>query len=45
MQHTMKGAIEEELNMVFYALFLCICTVIFGLFLKKVGGGENGRKE
>ena len=29
----------------FYALFSCICTVVFGRFLKDVGGGKNVRKE
>ena len=29
----------------FYALFSCICTVIFVRFLKSVEGGENVRKE
>ena len=28
-----------------YALFSCICTVIFGRFLKDVGGGKNVHKE
>ena len=34
-----------EVSLHLYALFSCICTVVFGRFLKDVGGGENVRKE
>ena len=37
--------IDHEKMTIIYALFSCICTVIFGRFLKDVVGCENVRKE
>ena len=40
-----KEATEEGKNIFLYALFSCICTIIFDRFLKNVRGGKNVRKE
>ena len=38
-------ATEDGKNIFLYALFSCICTVIFGWFLRDVGGGKNLSKK